>query len=324
MDFPRLPSIKWFAPCALALAIGSAHAYPDKPIRLIIGFPPGGGADAVARPVADEMAKHLGQPVIVENRPGAGTTIAAAAGATAAPDGYTLYMGSANLYGAMGVVYKDFKYDGDDYTPISLLTVSPLLLAVSNELGVKTVQELVALAKSKPGALNYASSGIGGAPHLAGLAFSNATNVQTVHIPYKGGAQALQGIVGGETQFTFATPPSVLPLSQAGRLRVIAASTEKRSPLFPDLPSVAESGVPGYDSTFWFGLFGPKGLPKPIVDKVHDAAKRALENPEIREKLAATGNAASPSASPEEFADFARRDGERSLKLTIDAGVTAN
>ncbi len=308
---------------AQACAAG-AQAWPTKPIRLIIGFPPGGGADGVARPVAEALGKHLGQPVIVDNKPGAGTTIAASAAATAAPDGYTLYMSSAAHYGNLQTLYKSFKYGPDDYTPITRWTTAPLVLAVSNDLGVKSVPELIAKAKAQPGKLNYASSGIGGGTHLPGLMFTQSAKVDIMHVPYQGGAQALQGLVTGETQMSFATPPSVMPLARGERLRVIAVTSPERSPLFPDLPTVAEGGVPGYGYTFWFGLFGPAGLPEPIVAKLFEASRKVLADPALREKLIASGNEPAPSASVAEFRQWAREDGERSRQLTIASGAVAN
>ncbi len=309
---------------SLGAAVAQAQPFPNKPIKLIIGFPPGGGADAVARPLAELMSKHLGQPVLVDNKPGAGTTIASAAAARAAPDGYTIYLGSAGLHGGLAAMYKDFKYDGKDYTPITRVTIAPLVLAVASDLGVKTVPELIAKAKAEPGKLNYASSGIGGTPHLAGLFFSRLAGVNMVHVPYKGGAQAIQGIVGGETQLTFGTPPSVMPLAKAGRLRAIAVTTAERSALFPELPSIAESGVKGYDFSFWFGLYGPAGLPADVVERLFDAATRALKDPVLIEKLGTTGNAAMPSKSPAEFKTWAEKDGKENLDLIKESGATAS
>ena len=321
----------WTAACALIAAVlgagvGAAHAqpFPSKPIKLIIGFPPGGGADAVARPLAEVMSRHLGQPVLVDNKPGAGTTIASAAAARAAPDGYTIFLGSAGLHGGLAALYKDFKYEGKDYTPITRVTTAPLVLAVANDLGVRSVADLIAKAKAEPGKLNYASSGIGGTPHLAGLFFARLAGANMVHVPYKGGAQAIQGIVGGETQLTFGTPPSVMPLAKAGRLRAIAVTTAERSPLFPELPSIAESGVKGYDFSFWFGLYGPAGLPAELVDRLFDAASKALKDPALVEKLGTTGNAATPSKSPAEFKTWAEKDGKETLDLIKESGATAS
>jgi tripartite-type tricarboxylate transporter receptor subunit TctC len=308
---------------ALQAGLAAAQAWPAKPIRLVIAFPPGGGADSVARPIADTLGKVLGQPVVVDNRPGGGTTIAATAAATAAPDGYTLFMHNSSIYGSLQAIYKDFRYGPRDFTPITRWTSAPLLVAVPNELGVNSIAELVARAKANPGKLNYASSGVGGGTHLPGLLFTQAAGVDIVHVPYKGGAPALQGVATNETQLTFATPPSALPLARGGRLKVIAVTSAQRSSLFPDLPTVAEGGVPNYDYTFWFGLFGPAGLPEAIVQKLHEASVKVLADPELVKKLVASGNAAAPSASVEEFREFAAKDGANTLQLTIASGAKA-
>ncbi len=317
----RLATLALGTMLAAQASIAGAQAWPAKPIRLIIGFPPGGGADGVARPVADALSKQLGQPVIVDNKPGGGTTIAASAAATAAPDGYTLFMHNGSHYGSLQAIYKDFRHTPADYTPITRWTSGPLLVAVSNDLGVSTIAELVARAKAQPGKLNYASSGVGGGTHLPGLLFTQAAGVDIVHVPYKGGAPALQGVATGETQLTFATPPSALPLARAGRLKVIAVTSPQRSALFPDLPTVAEGGVKGYDYTFWFGLFGPAGLPDPIVARLFEASTRVLKDPELVRKLNVSGSDASPSASVAEFREFVKHEGEKDLKLTIASGA---
>ena len=306
---------------AVQAAIAGAQAWPEKPIRLVIGFPPGGGADAVARPVAEALSRELGQPVIVENKPGAGTTIAAGMVAGAAPDGYTLFMNNSSAYGSLQVIYKDFKYGGKDFTPITRWTTAPLLVAVSNELGVDNVAQLVAKAKAEPGKLNYASSGMGGGTHLPGLLFTKRAGVDIVHIPYKGGAAALQGIVAGETQISFATPPSVLPLAKAGRLKVIAVTTAERSPMFPELSSVAEGGVKDYEYSFSFGLFGPAGLPEPIVNRLFEASRKVLADPALRAKLEGSGNGPAPSESPAEFKRWVEADGAAQRELTLASGV---
>lgn len=306
---------------AAQASFGVAQTWPTKPIKLIIGFPPGGGADAVARPIAEALSQELGQPVIVDNKPGGGTTIAAAAAATAAPDGYTLFMHNSSAYGSLQVTYKDFKFSGKDYTPITRWTTAPLLVTVSNEVGVDSVAELVARAKAEPGKLNYASSGVGGGTHLPGLMFTRSAGVDIVHVPYKGGAAALQGIVAGETQLSFATPPSVLPLARAGRLKVIAVTSARRSSLFPELPTVAEGGVDGYEYTFSFSLFGPAGLPEPIVARLFEASRKVLADPKLRATLEASGNEATPSESPAAFREWVEADGARERELSAAAGA---
>jgi tripartite-type tricarboxylate transporter receptor subunit TctC len=308
---------------AVQATFAVAQAWPTKPIRLIIGFPPGGGADGVARPVAEALSRELGQPVIVENRPGAGTTIAASAAATAAPDGYTLFMHNSSIYGSLQAVFKDYRFQPKDFTPISRWTTGALVVAVPSTLPVKTLEELIAMARAQPGKLNYASSGVGGGTHLPALLFVNAARLDMVHVPYKGGAPALQGVAAGETQITFATPPSALPLVKGGKLKLLAVTTAQRSKLFPELPTVAESGVPGYEYPFWFGLFGPAGLPEPIVARLFEASRKVLTDPELVKRLEATGNEATPSESVSEFRAWAAKDGALNAELTIASGAKA-
>ena len=323
-------AMRWTAMAALGLsaiqgpALASEPAWPSRPIRLVIGFPPGGGADGVARPVAEARSRELGQPVIVDNKPGGGTTIAASMAATAAPDGYTLFMTNASTYGSLQALYKDFRYTAKDFTPITNWVNSPLLLAVSNDLGVDTVPALIARAKAAPGKLNYASSGVGGGTHLPGVLFNLRAGTEIVHVPYKGGAPALQGLAAGETQLSFATPPSVLPLARAGRLKVIAVTSPARSPLFPDLPTVAEGGAPGFAYEFWWGLVGPAGLPEAIVKRLFDASTKALADPDLRQRLAATGNAINLSRSPADFAAMAIETGAKERELTVASGAAGN
>jgi tripartite-type tricarboxylate transporter receptor subunit TctC len=320
--------LKAFQPLALAalLAVSGAalaDTYPSRPITLVVGFPAGGGADTVARIVTDKMAKLLNQPIVIDNRPGAGTTIASDAVSRAAPDGYTLLLGSGNLYGSDQVLYKSVKYDGaKSFVPISRWSSAPMLLAVNKDFSAKTVQELVAAAKKDPGKLAYSSSGAGVVTHLAALSFEKAANISMLHVPFKGGAPSLLAVASGDVQLTFGTPPSVLPLAQNGKLRVLAVSSGQRSPLFPDLPSVAEAGVKGYDFLFWFGLFGPAGLPADVRQKLFDASVAALKDPEVRARLEKSGNEAAPSASLAEFGEWAALEGRKSKELTLSSGAS--
>jgi len=320
MNCTRAAAAALLSFCAATCAV--AQDYPSRPITLVVGFPPGGGADTVARIVTDKMGKLLGQPVVIDNRPGAGTTIASDLAARAAPDGYTLLLGSGNLYGGDKVLYKNVRYDGASFAPISRWSSAPMLLAVNKDLRAASVKELVAQAKAEPGKLAYSSSGTGVVTHLAGLAFEKAAGVQMLHVPYKGGAPSLQAVAAGDVQLTFGTPPSVLPLAQAGKLRVLAVTSAQRSPLFADVPSVAEGGVAGYDFTFWFGLFAPAGLPQDIADKLFDASVRALADPDVKARLEKSGNESAPSASRAEFATWAAADGRRTKELIERSGAT--
>nr|WP_256219303.1 tripartite tricarboxylate transporter substrate binding protein [Variovorax sp. 770b2] len=313
-----------FAAAALLAPAGAfADTYPSRPITLVIGFPAGGGADTVARIVSDKLAKILGQPLIIDNKPGAGTTIASDQVARAAPDGYTLLLGSANLYGSDKLLYKAVKYDGArSFVPISRWSSAPMLLAVNKDVSAKTVQALIAQARQNPGKLAYSSSGTGVVTHLAGLSFEKAAGVTMLHVPYKGGAPSIQAVAAGDVQLTFGTPPSVLPMAQGQKLRVLAVTSGQRSPLFPDVPSVAEAGVKGYDYTFWFGLFAPAGLPPDMAQKLFDASVAALNDPDVKARLEKSGNESAPSTSLAEFRTWAQAEGVKSKDLTERSGAT--
>lgn len=305
---------------AIAPGAAMAEGYPNKPIRLVIGYTPAGAADFVARVVGEAMSKELGQPVVVENKPGAGSTLASAWLAQAPADGYTLGLATATIYGMDQHLYK-VKYKADSFTPITRLTISPLILAVNKDLGIADVKTLAAKAKANPGKFNYSSSGIGGSPHVAGLSFANAVGVDMTHVPYKGGAPALQAVAAGEVEFSFGTASSVLPLGTQGVVKMIGVTTPQRSAVAPGLPTIAELGLPGFDYTFWFGLFGPAGLPKEVTDKLYAVATKVLADPAIRTRLVDNGSEPAPSRSPAEFKQWAQQDGKNALQRTVQAGV---
>jgi tripartite-type tricarboxylate transporter receptor subunit TctC len=299
-----------------------AQGYPARPITLVVGFPPGGGTDAVARTVGEKLGRVLGQPVVVDNRPGAGTTLASDFVAHAPADGYTLLLGSATLYGSDQLLYKSARYDGaKNFTPISRWASAPLVLAVRKDLPAQNVKELLALARSAPEKLSYSSSGVGVITHMAGLSFAQAAQVQMLHVPYKGGAPSVQAVAAGDADMTFATPPSVLPMVQAGKARLLAVTTQQRSPLFPNLPGMQESGVPGLDFAYAPGLFGPAGLAPEVVKKLFDASVQALADPDVKAQLEKQGNVAAPSASPEDFRSWVLREGEQAKALTARSGA---
>jgi tripartite-type tricarboxylate transporter receptor subunit TctC len=298
-----------------------AAAYPNKPIRLVIGFAPGGAADYVARTVSEPMGRALGQAVVVENRAGAGSSLAADFVAKAPPDGYTLLIASPSSISVNPALNPRISYAFKDFIPVARITASPLVVAVNPKAGINSMTDLVAQARKNPGSLNYTSSGNGSAPHLGAVHFSKVMGIEMVHIPYKGGAPAIQSVVAGDTQLTFGTPPSVLPMVQAGRLKALGVTTPQRSPLVPELPGMLEAGIQGYSMSFWYGFFVPAGTPPDIVKRVFDAATKALNDPEVKTALAREGTEVALSKSPEDFSRFLAEDNLFWAKLVKEAGV---
>jgi tripartite-type tricarboxylate transporter receptor subunit TctC len=312
---------------ALALGVYAGTAwtqpagYPSKPIRLVVGFAPGGAADYVARAMSDAFGKALGQPVVVDNKPGAGSSIAAELVAKAPADGYTLLIASPSSISVNPALNPNLSYTPSDLAPVTKITTSPLVLAVNPATGIRSVSELIAAAKKDPGKLNYSSSGNGSAPHLAAALFTQLTGAQMTHVPYRGGAPAIQSVMAGDTQLTFGTSPSVLPQASGGRLRVIAISTRERSPLVPDLPGMREAGLPEYNLEFWYGMFVPAGTPPAIAKKIYDATITAMQQASVKAALAREGTEVSVSASPEQFASFLADDGKFWANLVKSANV---
>ena len=312
---------------ALGACAGTAWAqpapYPAKPIRLVIGFAPGGAADHVARTMSDAFAKALGQTVVVDNKPGNGSSIAADLVAKSAPDGYTLLIASPSSISVNPALNPKLSYTPADLMPVISMTTSPLVLAVNPATGIRSVAELVAAARKDPGKLNYSTSGNGSAPHLGAALFAHLTGADMTHVPYRGGAPAIQSVMAGDTQLTFGTSPSVLPQASGGKLRAIAVSTRERSPLVPDLPGMREAGLPEYNLEFWYGMFVPAGTPPAIVRKVFDATIAAMQQPSVKAALAREGTEVSLSASPEQFAGFLVEDGKFWSSLVKTAKVKA-
>jgi len=310
---------------AFALAgIGAqvwAQSYPARPVRLVIGFAPGGAADFVARSVGEALGRRLGQTVLIENRAGAGSSIAADFVAKSAPDGYTLLIASPSSISVNPALNPKIGYSARDLAPITKVSSSPLVVAVNSAIGIGSIRELIAAAKKAPGQLNYATSGNGSAPHLASVLFTRLAGVDMVHVPFKGGGPAVQSVLAGDTQVTFATPPSVLPLVQSGRLRALAVTSRARSPLVPQLPGMEEAGLADYEMSFWYGLFVPAGTKQEIIKKLFDATIGALQQPEVRQALAREGTEAVGSRSPEEFAAFLAEDGKFWVRLVKDSGA---
>jgi len=305
-----------------ATAAGAQPApYPSKPIRLVIGFAPAGAADFVARSMSDALAKALGQPVVVDNKPGNGSSIAAEIVAKSPPDGYTLLIASPSSISVNPALNPKLAYTPADLLPVTKMTTSPLVLAVNPATGIRSLPELIAMAKKDPGKLNYSSSGNGSAPHLGAALFIQLTDAQMTHVPYRGGALAIQSVIAGDTQVTFGTPPSVLPQASGGRLRALAVSTRERTPLVPDLPGMKEAGLPDYNLEFWYGMFVPAGTPPAIVRKIYDATVAAMQQAPIKAALAREGTEVSLSATPEQFASFLVEDGKFWVQLVKSAKV---
>ena len=314
---------------ALALAVGAlgtnasaqSAAYPSKPIRLVIGFAPGGAADTVARAMSDAFGKALGQTVVVDNKPGNGSSIAADLVAKAAPDGYTLLIASPSSISVNPALNPALSYTAKDLIAVTKITTSPLVLAVNPATGIHSVAELIAAAKKDPGKLNYSTSGNGSAPHLGAALFSQLTGAQMTHIPYRGGSLAIQSVMAGDTQLTFGTSPTVLPQANGGKLLALAVSTRERSALVPGLPGMREAGLPEYNLEFWYGMFVPAGTPAAIVKQIYDATVSAMQQPSVKAALAREGTEVSLSASPEQFNAFLADDGQFWVNLVKSAKV---
>jgi len=290
----------------------------------VVGFAPGGAADYVSRTVGDALGRALGQPVVIENRAGAGSSIAAELVSKAAPDGYTVLIASPSSISVNPSLNPKLGYSPRDLLPVTKVTSSPLVIAVNPATGIQSVKELIAQAKKEPGKLNYATSGNGSAPHLGAAWFSQVAGVQMVHIPFRGGGPAIQSVIAGDTQLTFGTPPSVLPMVQAGRLRGLAITARERSVLVPDLPGMQEAGLPEYSIEFWYGFFVPVGTPPSVVKTLFDASTTALQQASVKMALAREGTEVALSPSPEQFAAFLADDAKFWSKLVKDAGVKAD
>ena len=302
----------------------NAQPYPNKPIKLIVGFAPGGAADYVASNISVPLSQALGQSIVIENKPGAGSSIAAEQVVKSAPDGYTILIASPSSISVNPALNPKLGYKPSDLQPISKITSSPVVIAVNPGTGINSVKELIAKAKQDPGALNYATSGNGSAPHLAAALFGQIADVKMTHIPFRGGSLAIQSVIAGDTQLTFGTPPSVLPMIQAGRLKGLAISAKERSPLAPGLPGMREAGLPDYAIEFWYGLFVPAGTPPAIVQKLFEATQEALKQSNVKASLAREGTDVSLSASPAQFAKFLAEDEKFWVRLVKSAEVTVD
>jgi len=306
---------------ALAPLGGLAQdAYPSKPVKIIVAYPAGGANDIVARAIGQELAQDLAQAVVIENRSGAAGTIGADAAAKSPPDGYTLFM-AAGAHTLAPSLHAKLPYDiVRDFAPVSLAALGTYLLVVHPSVPAKSVKELIELAKAKPGALNFASSGAGAPPHLAGVMFQKLAGVTLNHVPYRGDTPAINDLMAGHVQLAFLSIQPLIPQVKAGTLRALAITSGKRSAAVPDLPTVAESGLPGYDIGTWWGLLAPAETPRPIVDRLATAMRKATAVPSVKERFAAGGNVAQ-SNSPEEFAAMIKSEVGRYRELASAAGV---
>jgi len=307
---------------AMTVAFPAAgQPYPVRPVRMLIGFPPGGGTDIVGRIVAQKVSENLGQQIIAENRGGATGMVAAELAAKAAPDGYTIMMAHISAMSILPSLYPKMAYDtARDFAPITLAAIGPNLLVVHPSLPVRSVKDLIALARARPGQLHYASPGSGSVQHLSGELFKLQAKVDMLHVPYKGSGQSIVDLIAGHVQLNFDAVPVVLGHARQGRLRALAVTSAKRSALLPDIPTVSESGVAGFDMSTWWGLVAPSAVSKDIVSKLHAETVKALKLPEVRERLGSVG--AEPGGNtPDEFGAFIRSETAKYARIVKDANI---
>jgi tripartite-type tricarboxylate transporter receptor subunit TctC len=310
-----------FAAAVASVAFG--QAWPTKPVRFIVPYPPGGTSDILARTIGDKLTTALGQTIVVENKPGANGNVGADYVAKAAPDGYTFLLADIGAIAISPSVYASLPFDPvKDFTPVTMVAYSPHILAVYPGVAAKNVAELVALAKSKPGKLNYAASSTGSAPHLAGVEFAQRAKIDWTYIPYKGGAQAITDVVGGQADLLFNGMLATYPHVKSGKLRILAVSSANRLPSIPDVPTVAESGYPGFETGSWQGILAPPGTPPAIVSKLAGEVQKILATPEVKEKLAAQGADVRVTTGPE-LASFIVKERDRWAKVVKEAGIKA-
>jgi tripartite-type tricarboxylate transporter receptor subunit TctC len=314
-----------FCTAAVLLAAVSpdlqAQSYPARPVRLIVPFSPGGAADVPGRILADRLTASLGQQVVIENRPGAGSTIGAEAAAKAAPDGYTLFMIS-NTHFVSAALYKKLSYDSlNDYTPITQITSAPNVLIVHPSMPAKSVKELIALAKARPGEINYASSGNGSTQHLTGALFCKMAGINMTHIPYRGSGPVTADLLAGQVQVGFPGIAGMLPHIKSGKLRALGVTSAKRSPELPDVPTIAEAGVKGYEMVAWFGVAAPKGLPRDIQTRLHGDLLKVLKTPEMQKSMRNVGQEVAFQDKPEQFYAFMKAEAAKWAKVVQESGA---
>ena len=307
---------------ALASAIAGAQEYPAKPVRMVVGFPPGGGTDVVARILQPRLSELLAQPVVIDNRPGATGTVAAGHVAKSPPDGYTIMMGHVSVNAIAPSLFSNLPYDAErDFAPIGLAAAVPHIVVVHPSLPATTLTELIAYLKAQPGKLTFPSAGNGSTPHLAGEFFQSLAGVKLLHVPYKGSGQSMQDLLGGQHLVAFDTMAASAPHVRSGKLRSLAVSTRERVSSFPEVPTAEEAGLPGYVVTTWYGVFAPAGTPPPIVNRLHAELVKAMQTADVRTKLEGIGADGSVSKSPAEFAALVRADTARYAKIVKDIGL---
>jgi tripartite-type tricarboxylate transporter receptor subunit TctC len=312
----------WLAALAIVPAAAqSPAAYPSRPVKLVIPFPPGGPLDIVGRAIAQKLTEAWGQSVVVDNRPGAGGNIGADIVAKAPPDGYTILMGALSTHAVNPSLYARMPYDAvKDFAPITLVAITPNVLVVNAALPVNSAKEFIAYAKANSGKLAFGSGSNGSAGHLAGELFKVDMGIDVIHVPYKGGAPATQALLAGDTQFMFDNLANAMPQVKAGKLKALAVTTAQRSKLAPELPTMAEAGLAGFDISTWFGLFAPAGTPSAVIAKWNAEVTKILNTPEMRERLVAQGAEPAPT-TPEEFAAFIGREIPKYARIVKASGA---
>jgi tripartite-type tricarboxylate transporter receptor subunit TctC len=308
---------------ALGVAPALAQNYPTKPIRILIAQAPGSATDVVSRVVGNRLSEGLGQPVVIETRPGAGGMVGTEAAARSTPDGYTLFMANNSTHGSNPAVYPKLPYDAvNDFAPIAFVASVPYVLVVDPSLPVKNVQELIALAKSRSGKLNYASAGNGSTHHFCGELLKSMSGIDILHIPYKGSPPAITGLLGGEVSMMFANVADIGSQIKAGKVKPLAVTTAKRAASLPDLPTMSEAGLPGFEIVSWFGLLAPAGTPAPIVARLNAETVKVLERSDVKAALANQGLEVAPG-SPEQFAAHIKSEIAKFTKIGKAAGIKA-